>query len=145
MADEHFGWTGPDRPGLWQRLRRAGRALPGHPLGSGSEGLWHPVMDVYNRDEDILVQVELPGMEGQELNVTLDGEHLVIEGEREPDEQFADEQSYYCERPTGRFHRVVHLPCAVDEEGITASYDDGLLTITLPKAGRRKGRRIEIK
>jgi HSP20 family protein len=146
MHEERFRGGGPDMPALGERIGRLGRALLGRPVvGPGEEGLWHPIMDVYNREEDILVQVELPGMKGQELNVSLDQQHLIIEGSREPDERFGEEESYYCERPMGGFHRVVHLPCPVDEGAITAAYDDGLLTVTLPKAARDRGRRIEIK
>ena len=90
------------------------------------------------------MQFELAGMKGQAVEVSLDADHLVIEGERAAAEDCKEVPAYYCERPFGAFHRVVHLPCSVSEEGASARYEDGVLTVRLPKATTGTARRIEI-
>jgi HSP20 family protein len=126
-------------------MNRMWRSLMGHPFyGSPREGLWHPTVDVYERDQEIVVQVELPGMKGCRMDVSLEEDHLIIEGTRPACEDFGEEEAFYCERPTGDFHRIIHLPDSVDEAGTVARYDDGVLTVTLPKSGREKARRIDI-
>jgi len=133
-------------PGLPERMSQLWRSMLGGPfLGLSREGLWHPTVNVYDSPDKIVVEVELPGMKGQKVDVSLEQEHLYIQGVRPEPEGYGQEQLYYIERPTGDFHRVIHLPCAIDEEAVSASYDDGILTVTLPKAARARARRIEIK
>jgi len=145
MADERIERGAPDMPSALDRMNRLWRAFAGKfPFGPPAEGLWHPTVDVFDRDDELVVEVELPGMKGQRMDVCVEHEHLIIEGTRSRAEGFKERESYYCERPMGRFHRVIHLPCAVDEAAIVARYQDGLLTVALPKAGRRRARKIEI-
>jgi HSP20 family protein len=142
MADESIQRKGPDMPGPLDRVDQMWRWLLGGPRRS--EGIWHPVVDVYEKTDGILVQVELPGMAGQKVDVSLQEDHLVIEGLRAQPEEPGGGEAYYLERPVGRFHRIIHLPCSVDEAGTEAHYDDGILTVTMPKAERAKARRIPI-
>jgi len=144
MVEDRSCRETPDMPDVPERISRLWRSLMGMPfLSLSKEGLWHPTANVYDRPEEIVVEIELPGMKGQQVDVSLEEEHLVVEGRRaEPD--YEQEELYYLERPTGDFHRVIHLPCSVDEAGTAATYDDGILTVRLPKAERAKARRIEI-
>jgi len=145
MADIDISRHGPDAPRVRERMEQIWRALSQPHLGGVSqEGIWHPLVDIYVREDAILVEVELPGMKGQEMNVTIDDNHLIIEGSRTASENFQQGDLYYRERPIGEFHRVIHLSENVDAEATTASYEDGVLTVTMPKAVREKGRKIEI-
>lgn len=130
---------------MQNRMRRLLGALAGDELGTVSEeGVWHPPVNVYNRPDSLVVEVDLPGMKGQDVEVSIEENHLYIEGSRAPSEQFAEEALYYTERPTGRFHRIVHLPENVDADGTEAHYEDGVLNVVMPKSTREGGRRIEI-
>lgn len=145
MGEERIEGSRPDMADRLERVRRFWREIMGLPPGVGPhEGLWHPAVDVFDCEDRIVVQVELPGLKGQPVNVSLEEDHLIIEGTRTQSDRFAEGQSFYCERPMGRFHRVIHLPGSVDEEATEAKYEDGVLTVTMPKAGRPKARRIEI-
>jgi HSP20 family protein len=132
-------------PGPHERLSDIWRAIAGHPVWSSRrEGVWHPTVDVYEGDDQVVVLVELPGMKGQQMDVSVEEEHLIIEGERRLPEDCDEEDAYYCERPYGRFRRVIHLPYSVNESDVAARYDDGLLVVALPRAVRERARRIEI-
>jgi HSP20 family protein len=145
MGEERGSRGGPDMPGPEDRLRGIWRAIAGHPAWAGPrEGVWHPTVDVYEQGEQVVVLVELPGMKGQQMDVSIEEEHLVIEGARERSQEYTEEDAYYCERPYGSFRRVIHLPYSVDESDVSARYADGLLVVTLPKAGRVRARKIEI-
>ena len=145
MAEQRLSRSAPDLPDAAERINRIWRSLAGHPLlASTQEGVWHPVIDIYDAKDAIVVQVELPGMKGQKMDVSLEKDHLVIAGRREPTQEYGEQDAYYSERPVGDFHRVIHLAFGVDEKGVLARYDDGVLTVTLPKASREGARKIEI-
>jgi HSP20 family protein len=145
MGEEGPDRGAPDMPSAWETMNRLWRTfMQQSPRGAGSQGLWHPLVDVYDRPDEIVVELELPGMKGQHMDVSLEQEHLIIEGSRSRRQDYDEKEGYYRERPMGPFHRVIHLPCAVDEDAIAAQYGDGLLTVRLPKAGREKARRIPI-
>jgi len=108
------------------------------------EGLWHPTVDVYNRQNDILVELELPGLTKAEVDVSVEEDHLVVEGSRSRSTEYKEEDQYYSERVYGGFHRVVHLPTSVDADNAKASLSNGLLSITLPKKKREGGKKIKL-
>ena len=97
------------------------------------QGLWHPMMDIYIRNGEIVAELELPGLKEDDLDISIEQDHLVVEGSRSRSADYRQEDGYYSERTYGEFRRVVHLPVSVDEDNATASFSDGLLTITLPK------------
>ena len=109
------------------------------------EGLWHPTMDVYNRPEEILVELEVPGVRKEELELTIEENHLIVEGKRNRSVEYKEEDQYYRERLYGGFHRIVHLPANVDAERSEAKFSDGVLVIRLPKVKREGGTKIGIK
>lgn len=114
------------------------------PSQSVAGGLWHPAMDIYNRKDDLVVELELPGLKPEDIDMSLQEDHLVVEGSRGRSSEYSEETVYFSERFFGGFHRVVHLPTSVDADGAKASFKDGLLTITLPKKARERGKRIEL-
>ncbi len=113
-------------------------------LGAWSEaeqpavGEWFPSVDVFESQERLRVQIEVPGLPAEALHVCVRDGHLVLTGERHaPRSRQAG--SFLCvERPLGRFRRTIPLDAAVDLRGARASLENGVLTVTLP---RRKERR----
>jgi len=101
-------------------------------------------MDIYNRNEEIVVELELPGLKESDLDVSIEEDHLIVEGSRSRSTEYKEEESYFSERSYGGFHRIVHLPASVDADSAQARFSEGVLTITLPKKVREGGKRIEV-
>lgn len=97
---------------------------------------WCPPTDVYETDENIVVKVEIAGMQGEDLTISLDGKRLTIGGVRhDPAAKLVYQQ---MEIAYGQFESHVHLPRAVDTDKIEATYRDGFLVVRLPKAKARQ-------
>jgi len=102
---------------------------------------WIPAADVYEDEREYLLALDLPGINRDGLEVSLDDGRLVIRGERAAAENL---RARRAERPQGRFVRTFSLPDAVDRAAITADYKDGVLLLHLPKRGEQRGRRLKI-
>lgn len=100
----------------------------------GAFGEWRPPIDVYQTDEHITVQMEMAGVQEDNVDVTLFDDVLVIKGTREP-QTHRGEQVIYHEAGIryGQFKAIVYLPAPVDGERTDANYINGFLTVTLPK------------
>ena len=90
-------------------------------------------LDVIDRDNELMVRGELPGVEKNDIEVTIIGDRLMIEAEREFDEKDEEEDFYRHEVGYGKLMRTIGLPAEVDAENIHAELKDGILEITLPK------------
>jgi HSP20 family protein len=101
-----------------------------------------PAMEVSETDSGLRVVAELPGMEEKDVDVILDGDVLTIRGERR--EAVEDEGRRFSERWYGAFERRIPLPYKVDEDRIEASFDNGLLSVTLPRSAEAEERRRRI-
>ncbi len=108
---------------------------------------WVPSVDVKEKKDKILVKAEIPGMNKEDVNISLEDDTLVIKGEKRHEEkkEDKDEGYYYRECSYGSFQRAINLPSKVKDDKIDASYKDGVLTVTLPKAEETKTKQIEIK
>jgi HSP20 family protein len=102
---------------------------------------WLPAADVYEDEREYLLALDLPGIERDGLDVSLDDGRLVIRGERKG---AAGLHARRTERPQGRFVRTFSLPDAVERGAISADYKDGVLLLHLPKRGEQPGRRLKI-
>lgn len=109
------------------------------------EGLWHPTVDIYNRSDELVVELELPGVKMEDLDLRIEENHLILEGTRKRSDEFKEEERLYNERLFGAFHRVIHLPSDVDAERTEARFTEGLLVIRLPKTKHEDGKKIDIK
>lgn len=121
----------------------------GAPVGEperGSQFLegWFPAVDVYEDKETLQVRAELPGMKKEDIEISLHEGFLTLSGERKGQEKQEDAEVYRSERWLGRFHRTISLPCAVVPDKIKATYNDGILTVSLPKAEEAKPKQITI-
>jgi HSP20 family protein len=106
-------------------------------------GTWAPPVDVAEENEKIIVRVEVPGMNEQDLKVSFEDGVLTISGERQF-ERKEDRNYHRIERTYGTFSRTFSLPRTVDQDSIAASYRDGILEITIPKREEAKPKQIQI-
>jgi HSP20 family protein len=112
--------------------------------GDGSAGAPFPALNVWSEGDTLHVEAELPGVPLEALEITVQGDELVLAGERRaPDEGGVTE--HRRERAAGRFSRLVRLPVEVDAQAVQARLRDGVLTITLPRSVASRPRRIEVK
>ena len=106
---------------------------------------WAPVLDVLQEDGDIIVRAELPGVKPEDVDVTLHNGVLTISGERKAEEQREGSGYIVRERRYGSFRRSMTLPQGVDESGISARFDGGVLEVRVSGAAAvQEPRRIEI-
>lgn len=133
------------------RLRREMDRLWEDFFGPGPRGLrswgeeWTPAVDVAETPEKMTVKAEIPGIDPQNIDISLVGDLLTIKGEKKSEREETKENYHLVERSHGSFSRAVRLPAAVDPDQIEAKYDKGVLTITCPKKEPAKPKAIEIK
>ncbi len=108
-------------------------------------GEWAPKLDVADTKEALVVTAEIPGIEPGEIELTLQDQVLAIKGEKKHEKEEKEEQYYRMERSYGAFARTIRLPVPVDASRVTATFKNGLLTVTLPKGAAAKGTTIPIK
>jgi len=106
---------------------------------------WTPAVDVYEDRDKVTVRAELPGMDKNDIEVSVAGNTLSISGERKQEEEKGEGESYRSERFLGRFQRTITLPAEVDPNQVQATYKDGVLSITCGKSEQAKRKQIEIK
>lgn len=118
----------------------------GQPSDSGTcTPIWRPSVDIEETETALKLHAELPGVKPEEITVELDGDTLIIRGERTTAHEAKEKQFVRVERAYGRFQRSFLLQTPVKTGEITASYHDGMLDIVLPKAEAPQPRQIEVK
>ena len=105
---------------------------------------WTPLGDVYETPEALVICLELPGLPLERIDLRIDGDELVVEGEREVEREQAGERHHRMERSYGRFSRRFNLPSNVDRDAIEASYRDGTLQVRLPNRGREQPKPVKV-
>jgi HSP20 family protein len=104
---------------------------------------WTPALDLYQTTDDVVAVVELPGMRKEDIEISLHDGMLTIGGERK-DETPEGQKTARSERVVGKFRRSISLPTRVDANKVNATYKDGILTVTLPKAEEVKPKQIQV-
>lgn len=107
-------------------------------------GTWMPPVDVVENDEAIWCSVEIPGIEPEHLDVTVEDHVLTVSGERRRDHEQREGEHRLYERRYGRFERSFSLPQTVDADNVKARYENGVLEIMLPKTEEARPRRVPI-
>lgn len=103
---------------------------------------WQLPLDAYTSEDAIVLTADVPGLKPEELEVTLEGDTLTIRGEIKPR---AEGKNYILrERAAGRFERVLTINTPIDNSKVEATFDDGVLTLTLPKAEAVKPKQIKV-
>lgn|SRR4051812_33947446 len=135
--DRLFGDVGFGGDWLAPVLGRAAELAP---------GLWSPQVEVFERDKQLVLRADLPGVSKEDVNVELSDEGITIEGERKSEHKEDREGYYRSERTYGKFYRRIPVPEGVDVDDAEASFDNGVLEISMPapKREQRKRRRLEV-
>jgi HSP20 family protein len=132
----------------WSNLREEINRLFEAPFGDGGRESeffgWAPPMDIYEDKDHLVVKAELPGMKKEDIDISLHQGSLLISGERKEESQSEASDTSRSERFFGRFQRSLELPKPVDPSRVTASYKDGILTVTLPKTEESKPKQIAV-
>jgi HSP20 family protein len=107
---------------------------------------WTPRVDVHEEPDQYVVEVDLPGLSKDDIDVTMENDVLTISGERKREQEKKDrDRVFRRERFCGQFTRSMSFPGDVDVDNIAGSFKDGVLTLTLPKSEATKPRKIDLK
>lgn len=108
---------------------------------------FRPTLDMYEEKDELVVKAELPGVEKDSLDISLEDDVLHIKAEKKEEKEEKDEDAKYyaCERFYGSYHRSLSLPFPVDAKKVSATFEGGVLHLRLPKAEEARPKHIEIK
>lgn len=120
-------------------------------LGNGDWGFrdnlaaaWTPPVDIFEQADHIRILTELPGVKPEHVKLSVEGNVLTLSGTKEQETEERTERVHRYERTYGTFERTFTLPATIDASGIKATYDNGVLTVTLPKVEKAKPRQIQV-
>ncbi len=144
-TDPHSIWSPLERlASIREEFDRLLEPSLGALFGRGSFNDWNPALDVYEEKDRVVVIAEIPGMKGEDIEISLHNGVLSISGERKEEKDVADGESRRQERFFGRFSRSVTLPALIQSAEVTATYTDGLLRVNLPKTEEAKPKQIAV-
>ena len=123
---------------IWERFTRESPS-------STFEQDWHPSLDLLETEESLVAEVEVPGINPNDIDISVTPEMLTIIGKKKQKTGEQEKNYHVMERAHGRFSRSIPLPTAVNPDQVEARYKDGILRITMGKSERAKSRRIEVK
>ena len=112
----------------------------GHPSGASS----YPAVNLWGNDDKLVLTAEIPGLDANDVNITVQGNQVSLEGAKKT--ETADEKAVYYrrERGSGQFSRSFRLPFEIDENKVAAKFANGVLSVTLPRAESAKPKKITI-
>jgi HSP20 family protein len=111
---------------------------------SGDVRRWIPAMDLVETDEHFVLRADLPGLSEADVDLSLEDNVLTLSGERKVEHEERGQGFYRLERGAGRFSRTLTLPEGVDGDAISATFDQGVLEVRIPKPEERKPRKLQI-
>jgi HSP20 family protein len=116
------------------------------PLRTGRAEAWMPDIEMFSRDNELVIRADLPGLTKDDVKVDVTEDRLTIQGERKREHEEEKRGVYRCERSYGSFYREIPLPEGAITEQAKASFKDGVLEVTMPAPPEhvRRGRRLEI-
>ena len=101
-------------------------------------------VDIYQEKDTIIVKMQIPGIDPDKIDISVEGEHLIVAGSRQIDSETEDQQYYHREIRHGSFERIVPLPAAVEASEASAEHKNGVLKISLPIKNKKSSARITI-
>ena len=120
------------------RMTREGRTEP------ASTRTWAPLVDIYEDESELVVRAEIPGVKREDINIQVTNDELVISGERKFEEDGGKRNYMRLERPYGPFQRSFSIGLPVKTTEVKASYKDGVLEVTVPKAEETKPKQVQV-
>ncbi|HEX6104343.1 MAG TPA: Hsp20/alpha crystallin family protein [Gemmatimonadales bacterium] len=109
------------------------------------ESMWSPSVDFSENEKEYIVRVEAPGIAKEDLEVNVEGQTLTVSGRRDFEKEEKTEDYFWREREAGKFVRAIQFPTAIDKAKIEATYQDGIMTVRLPKTEPTAKTRIPVK
>ena len=106
---------------------------------------WNVLLDVIQKKDEIVVKASVPGIDTDTMDVAIEDNLLTIKAERKPETLGSDESYLVRERPYGTFYRALRLPESVDCNKVRSGYENGVLSIVLPKTEEKKRKQIQVK
>jgi HSP20 family protein len=115
-------------------------------MGEWRQAAWSPTVEMIERNGQLVVRAELPGLKKDDIKVEVRNDTLTIQGERKQEQEEKHEGIYHSERSYGTFMRVIPLPDGVNTENVSARFQDGVLEITMPAPRREpeRGKQIQV-
>jgi HSP20 family protein len=114
-------------------------------IGNGVESVWSPALEVFERDGQLVVRADVPGLQKDQIKVEVVDDQLVISGERTRENEERREGIYRSERSYGSFCRTIALPEGVNPDKAVATFDNGVLEVSMPAPKRLQPKRIEVR
>jgi HSP20 family protein len=109
-----------------------------------TEAIWSPLVDIHETQDSFLLMAEVPGVKQEDIQVIVEGDTLVLKGDRKRETEVKEDEYHRIERSYGHFERSILLPSVVDPERVKATYRDGVLEIQLPKKEEAKPKAIKV-
>jgi HSP20 family protein len=116
---------------VWQRIPEEAKS-------------WSPAVDIFEKGDNLMIKVELPGMKLEEIDVYVTEDTLTIKGDRDPESGIKEENYFRSEIAYGNFYRSLNLPYSVDTKNVEAVYEEGILRISLQRAAGSKPNRVTV-
>jgi HSP20 family protein len=131
MVEDVFAGVSPWRalPRLRERLRT---------------GMWGPAVDILQKNGDLIVRADVPGVKREDIEVALDNNVLKISGQRKEEQEVKEKDYYRSERSYGEFSRAMRMPEGVKAEDIAANFKDGVLEVVVSKGAKPEAKRTSI-
>lgn len=136
-------------PSIWREMERMQREMNRlfssyTPTGYRTAPSY-PALNLWADEESVIVRAELPGVEPDDLNISVENGDLTLSGSRSQTQLPEDATYHRQERKYGNFTRSIHLPYKIEADDVEATMENGVLTLTLPRAEEDKPKKIEIK
>lgn len=136
-------------PSAWREMdrlqREMNRLFETHSPTQQRAAAGYPAVNLWANEENLLLTAEVPGIEPENLDISVVGETLTLNGERRPEEVAEDVRLHRQERGYGKFSRTIPLPFPVDVNKVEANFKNGILHINLPRAEADKPRKIAVR
>ncbi len=137
------------RPSIWQEMDQLQREMNRLFETTSKRQVFnspsYPALNLWTNESGQMVSAEMPGVQPDDISIDVTGDALSISGERKPDKVIQEVRYHRRERAYGSFSRTIQLPFMVDTHKVEASFKDGVLVISLPRAEADKPKKIAIK
>ena len=120
------------------------RLKPGKEIASFESTMWNPAVDVIEKESEVIVKCDLPGVDKKDVKIKINHESITITGESRKEKKQEEENYYIEERVYGAFSKVIPLPSEVDPEKVQAKFENGVLEIKVPKVEVKKFKEITL-